>query len=315
MNGFPSLPQLPAYSNEELAQLSLAGLFDLLIVNEDRVPRNVIDECARRGDAIVEHLDTLLRDEGFWREGVARREWWLRLHAVMILGLIPGERAGSLLVECMRRMARVGDENLQDWVSGYWPTLFRNKPRDVLPALRALSEDRSLDWYIRTNAVDVLVASAQRQGSQAFEEALAWVAGIASDEQEDWGMRLSTGNTLLDLPRTSYRQLLEDLAARQAGWGAHFSGKDVEQAYSAMEDNPEWERFKDPWEFYTAAALERRQERWEKEDPWRDEDELEDEDLFPEEPMAPYVRETPKAGRNDPCPCGSGKKYKKCCGL
>ena len=24
--------------------------------------------------------------------------------------------------------------------------------------------------------------------------------------------------------------------------------------------------------------------------------------------------ETPKAGRNDPCPCGSGKKFKKCCG-
>jgi preprotein translocase subunit SecA len=27
-----------------------------------------------------------------------------------------------------------------------------------------------------------------------------------------------------------------------------------------------------------------------------------------------YRRETPKIGRNDPCPCGSGKKYKKCCG-
>ena len=26
------------------------------------------------------------------------------------------------------------------------------------------------------------------------------------------------------------------------------------------------------------------------------------------------VREVPKVGRNDPCPCGSGKKYKKCCG-
>src|SRR5262249_36692699 len=24
---------------------------------------------------------------------------------------------------------------------------------------------------------------------------------------------------------------------------------------------------------------------------------------------------TMKVGRNDPCPCGSGKKYKKCCGL
>lgn len=29
---------------------------------------------------------------------------------------------------------------------------------------------------------------------------------------------------------------------------------------------------------------------------------------------APLVRSTPKVGRNDPCPCGSGKKYKKCCG-
>ncbi|MFH1752929.1 MAG: preprotein translocase subunit SecA, partial [Candidatus Omnitrophota bacterium] len=27
-----------------------------------------------------------------------------------------------------------------------------------------------------------------------------------------------------------------------------------------------------------------------------------------------YERQAPKVGRNDPCPCGSGKKYKKCCG-
>jgi len=32
------------------------------------------------------------------------------------------------------------------------------------------------------------------------------------------------------------------------------------------------------------------------------------------ENLDPYVREEPKIGRNDPCPCGSGKKYKKCCG-
>jgi uncharacterized protein len=27
-----------------------------------------------------------------------------------------------------------------------------------------------------------------------------------------------------------------------------------------------------------------------------------------------FRRVTPKIGRNDPCPCGSGKKYKQCCG-
>jgi preprotein translocase subunit SecA len=29
----------------------------------------------------------------------------------------------------------------------------------------------------------------------------------------------------------------------------------------------------------------------------------------------PVSREEPKVGRNDPCPCGSGKKFKKCCGV
>jgi len=29
---------------------------------------------------------------------------------------------------------------------------------------------------------------------------------------------------------------------------------------------------------------------------------------------APVIRDAPKVGRNDPCPCGSGMKYKKCCG-
>jgi hypothetical protein len=31
-----------------------------------------------------------------------------------------------------------------------------------------------------------------------------------------------------------------------------------------------------------------------------------------EEPIGPYVRPEPKIGRNNPCWCGSGKKYKKC---
>ncbi len=31
------------------------------------------------------------------------------------------------------------------------------------------------------------------------------------------------------------------------------------------------------------------------------------------EPIAPIKREGEKVGRNDPCACGSGKKFKKCC--
>jgi preprotein translocase subunit SecA len=33
------------------------------------------------------------------------------------------------------------------------------------------------------------------------------------------------------------------------------------------------------------------------------------------EPVAPFVRVERKVGRNEPCPCGSGKKYKHCHGV
>jgi uncharacterized protein YecA (UPF0149 family) len=36
--------------------------------------------------------------------------------------------------------------------------------------------------------------------------------------------------------------------------------------------------------------------------------------LYKKEKTSHTVVKAPKIGRNDPCPCGSGKKYKKCCG-
>lgn len=36
--------------------------------------------------------------------------------------------------------------------------------------------------------------------------------------------------------------------------------------------------------------------------------------LYLEQKKSGTVVKGPKVGRNDPCPCGSGKKYKKCCG-
>jgi preprotein translocase subunit SecA len=41
------------------------------------------------------------------------------------------------------------------------------------------------------------------------------------------------------------------------------------------------------------------------------------EEAEPEAPQAsqPYTRDGTKVGRNDPCPCGSGKKFKHCCGV
>ena len=305
---------LPAYSAEELQRLDPRGLTSLMVADEDRVPRNVIEECARRGDEMADHLGRLLLGDEAWAEDMPVGEWWLYLHAAMILGRIPSERAGLLLVDLMRRMSAEGDESPEDWLSGYWPALFANKPETVLPALRALGEDQSMDWFIRTSAIDAVVATADRQGGAALEAALDWLAGIAADEDEDWDVRPAAGNTLLSFPRPQDRELLDDLASEQVGWIAYFSRKDVSQAFEGAPLEKEWERFADPWEFYDPQAIADRQARWAKD---AEEEKERARRLLDVEryglPAMPHIRETPKVGRNDPCPCGSGKKYKKCC--
>ena len=41
---------------------------------------------------------------------------------------------------------------------------------------------------------------------------------------------------------------------------------------------------------------------------------FEETNVHHQQPAPASVRSADKVGRNDPCPCGSGKKYKKCCG-
>ncbi|MCI0652578.1 MAG: SEC-C domain-containing protein [Planctomycetes bacterium] len=313
----------PAYAAEELSGLAAPRLLDLLRGDEDRVPRNVIEECARRGDEMVRAFQEIARDERFWREGAPLGEWWLRLHAVMILGLVPSEDAGLLLVSLMRRMERAEDENLQDWLSGYWPALFRDKPAAVLAALRELARDRRIDWYMRIQAIEAVVAAGERDGAGALDAALDWGAAMAADGSDDSTLRFAAGGKLLDFPRERHRPLLERLAEEQKGPFAHFGAGDVKRAYARAGDARRRERFDDPWRFYSPASIAERQERWAKDD--ADEPEEAD-DAFPFDDAAapdelfslddvpgPYMRDAPKVGRNDPCPCGSGRKYKRCC--
>ena len=62
-----------------------------------------------------------------------------------------------------------------------------------------------------------------------------------------------------------------------------------------------------------AYWIERTDDDEEEFDTDEDEEEVVAEAVSGNPPGLPYRRDVPKVGRNDPCPCGSGKKYKKCC--
>ena len=61
---------LPSYPEDFLAGLDPAALVDLMVRDVDRVPRNVIDACAGRGEAMVAQLRLVLERGRAWQDDV-----------------------------------------------------------------------------------------------------------------------------------------------------------------------------------------------------------------------------------------------------
>ena len=253
-----------------------------------------------------------LEDDTHWGDEVDESDWWGLLHAIFILGLIPGEASAQSLLDAFRRIAFDENNNLSDWLSSCWPALCRNKMEFTTAPLQQIAEGPDLRWYARCQAVDCVLAAAAEQGTAALEKAIDWLAAMCGDAAEDPEFRVIAGHGLLDFPRERHRPVMEalmDLQEPDPLIANAYARDDIQHSFD-LGDCPEWQRFDKPWKFYDPDEIERRQERW-----LREARDLEPDSYGPIErgPGQPYVREQPKIGRNQPCLCGSGKKHKNCC--
>ncbi len=316
------MTDLPRFDPHDLAEATPERLLELLIEHADQVTRPLFDACLDRGAAMV---DTLAAFYDLWDDPdpkMGAGKWWTLLHGIYLLGAMEGEAAGRLLLRALRQAERSDDLDLQDWLAGDWPQFFANKPATVIELARELAEEQKVDWYMRYQAAEVVVDAGLRQGAEALETALDWAAGQAADPIQHPEHRYLLGLLLLHFPSDRHRPLLERLVEEQLN-GRHpvvtFGPEQVEQAYARGRDDPDWQRRGPYLAFYDDEEIANRQRRWQ-EEAEREIQRAMRSLQAKEDPApaiipvpAPYHREAPKPGRNDPCPCGSGKKYKKCC--
>jgi hypothetical protein len=290
--------------NELLSQLEQEG---------DRASLALMEACVTHGEAMVEALAAKIDADDTWVD-CDEDSWWLPFHAALILGRIASESAGLLLLHLIRKIEIQGEEDIQDWLAGDWAALFENKPLSVFAPIRDIVLDTSLDWYVRCQGLDVMLDLGLRQGAEALDAEIDWVARLATNASDDWQFRILAASSLLDFPRLRNRSMLDSMAAEESRRGAAagklagaFDLDDVRSVFARDVDEPDWRRRNSPWDFYNPDAITARQERWladaENAEPLQDYWNL----------SLPHVRTEPKIGRNDPCPCGSGKKFKKCC--
>ncbi|MBQ9451887.1 MAG: SEC-C domain-containing protein [Desulfovibrio sp.] len=117
---------------------------------------------------------------------------------------------------------------------------------------------------------------------------------------------------LVESTHPEYRENISVDTISETARDVHWLGLDIRSVAQDVPAGEKGERF-DVVEFYAYYELDGLRQLGERSFFQRKDGKVYYVDGVPLKPAA-YHRDGPKVGRNDPCPCGSGKKYKKCCG-
>jgi len=286
-------------------------LVNLLFTEEDRLPRAAVDEFIKRGNSMIEPLSKILLEESNWTK--ERPEFWTPIHAVFILGAIGTQEAVSPLITAIKWSEKYN----VDWVFEVFPSIFGKIGMPALESLRQFVQDKEQDWYVRTIALQGL-ASITLKNPEVSDDIFSYINSFPTNTHEDMDFRVQAANTLLDFVRSEYEESLLAFCQEERRFREKepfpiftFDAEDVERIFSLNEKDIAF--YSRDWlSFYDKEHIRRRQERWKEEAEKETEEDYEDE-YEEEEILKPFIGATPKIGRNEPCPCGNGKKYKKCC--
>lgn len=235
---------------------------------------------------------------------------WMEPFLVRLAGELGLEQALPLVVaglheddplnhECIRCLKMIGEDSVVDALA---------------------REFRETEWNFRVGAAEVLGAV---HTDRAVERCLAFLER-EEDQEVKCRLALSAVANFADAAIEPARQLIlcheldpYVIEVRNALVASSMlMGIDVPEREQWREDAEGDEEFRIEW--YTRQYMIEGDHDEEFLDDDYDDDGYDDyryADYDAEPVPLPYtiVNEEPKIGRNDPCPCGSGKKYKKCC--
>jgi len=306
--------------------MEISDILQNLERSASEIPRTALQEAVAHREEITPHLLRILDDViADPRAAAADQDYMAHVYAMYLLAQFRETRAYPLLV----RLYSIPGETVFD-ISGDVVTqdlgnILASVCGGDIDGMAALVENNEANQYVRSAALHglvTLVASDQRTRVEVMDyfaslfrrldrtpsdvwDSLAWCCSDLCPVELQDDLRRAYEDSLVDaqvigwadieaslevgknaavekLKRLSYH-LIDD-AAKAVSWWSGFSGlsRRGKENGSVAISPPAPSRSP---ELPTRSGF-----------------------------QEPIQRPQPKVGRNDPCPCGSGKKYKKCCG-
>ncbi|MCZ6674026.1 MAG: DUF1186 domain-containing protein [Verrucomicrobia bacterium] len=287
-------------------------------------PKDEIDEVIRRRVEATPHLlaavEWMVLNPG---DAIETNEYMLPFYALYLLALFREKQAADLVVALARHPlsdGMIGDV-ITEGLHAILASLCMNNPE----SLNTIIEDSDADPFARASALDAL-ATLCLKDKLPRETLCQYLLELYETKLEKkpsfvWdgavGVSVDLGfSEHLELIQRAYAEgladdtvdLLEDVLSKLND-GGPWNGNDRRYRFVNSVDGEisHWYCFSEKYQARRDAAI-------------KNDIEEEDDQYYPGFSHYDgistqiYRRPGPKIGRNDPCPCGSGKKYKKYCG-
>ncbi|MGA7831185.1 MAG: DUF1186 domain-containing protein [Terracidiphilus sp.] len=284
--------------------------------------REAVEAAVARRDEVIPELLLVLEeiaDPKLAADLDADGEYMAHLYAMFLLAQFREPRAYPLMLRIAQLPSDLLESLFGDILTEHLDQVLASVCDGDLDGIKSLIENPAADQWVRGAALGALITLAS-VGIKSREEILSYFAELFHGKLTDkndivWG-ELVAYTTDLYAP-----ELLGEIEKA-------FAEDLVEPGFISLDDirrdlanGKEWamERLaRDPHRRLIGDTI--------KEMEWWDSFKLKPREARTETPTlnaayspredsySGFKRTSPKIGRNDPCPCASGKKYKKCCG-
>ncbi|MCI0390709.1 MAG: DUF1186 domain-containing protein [Acidobacteria bacterium] len=315
--------------------LSIEDIMEVLIYDDGIFPHRALRQAVVKKDEITPHLLKALERALDDPEEVKDSEDDSYIYAMFLLAQFREKHAYPLIIKLASQAPEMVDDLIGDVPTEDLANILASVSLGDTGLVAELAANKEAEEFARAAAIRSwlpLVVS----GEKSREEAMAYYKSLFEGGLEDrnevvWSELVDAANDLYpeevyDHIKKAYADGLVDEYIVDPEWVDEQMalGKDV-----VLADLPDLNHLVEDVTIEMRSWFQNREygdeldedEDWYDEEDWDEEEDEEDWDRRRLAALngnnfaspAPYIAPE-KIGRNDPCPCGSGKKYKKCCG-
>ena len=306
--------------------MNIEEIVEQLEFNDGSFPRDAVKAAISNREEITPHLLKILEQaKDNPEEIVAEESYMAHIYAMFLLAQFREKRAYPLIVDFFSLPDDIPYETTGDVVTGHLPKILASVSCGDTSLITALVENENAEEFVRGATLESLLALVAC-GEKSREEVMAYYQSLfhgrlEREYSQAWNALISCCDSLYpeevheEIKQAFQDELIDELfinmedVNRSLVYGKQNtldklrSGR-LTLITDTVNEMESWACFQtpeshnEPWisDLQAPIAQQFTQAR------------------LPQHQQSIPPKKQKKIGRNEPCPCGSGKKYKKCCG-